>query len=425
MPAIYFESTGRYNRTLEQPRYGRRGDRAEIVRRRDCGRRLAAAIRQFDDGDIGLADLREEIDNAGVDTSRVNGYLGHLIAEHFRVCDDCGSLNLPDDCVSAGNRAICESCQENYYMCEHCDALTHSDDVTYINDASICESCRDRYFYYWESDDEWHSEPEDDGALIRDYDVTLTGPIGKLPLDRRSSHVLGAELELEIDDPEAFAEALDCQHDSSICHCKRDGSLDSAHGIEVVTGYGTLNAVLPVIESVAALAKTCDGRSHDGNGCGLHIGLDRSQFSANLQAKIIVFWNCRANYAFLRQFTRRDYRSNDYCRAKAEKATKGFLANPELASGDKYEIVNTRHRSHLEFRAFRGSLRPLTLRACLSLVSLVASFCDQANPEPNDLTSAAFAKWILTAVDGGDARRVALVDYLANRRKSLSDFACA
>lgn len=429
MPALYYQSTRRWNQSLVHAACGRRArlferrDVAEVIRRRRRGHDLSAAIRQFDDDEIDAAELRDLIDDAGVDASRVNGYLGRLIADHLRLCDDCGGLRLPDDCTSDGDSTLCESCRENYYSCEHCDSLTHGNDVTYINDAAVCDSCRDRHYHYWESDDQWHSEPEDD-ALIREYNVTLTGPIGPTPVDRRAQHVLGAELELEIDDPEDFAAALDCQHDPSICHCKRDGSLDSAHGVEVVTGYGTLGAVLPVLESVAALAKSHDGRSHDGNSCGLHIGLDRSQFAAALQAKIIVFWNCRANYPFLRQFTRRDYRSNDYCRAKAEKATSGFLANPDLASGDKYEIVNTRHRSHLEFRAFRGSLLPRTLRACLSLVSLVATFCDQANPEPNDLTGTAFVAW-LQSVDAKDPRRAAVADYLAHRGKALADFSCA
>jgi hypothetical protein len=379
-------------------------------------------MRQFNDDEIGDDDLRDDIDRADVNLSRANGALGSLIAAHFQVCDDCGSLETRAEALVVDDRALCESCRENYYMCECCDSLTHGDDINCIDDSAVCDDCRDRNFYYWESDGEYHSEPELTDGPIHEYNVTLTGPIGPLPIDRRANHVLGAELEMEVGDRCDFADAIDSEHSTNDCHCKRDGSLDDEYGVEVVTGYGTLPNVLAVLESVATMARDHNGKSHDGESCGLHIGLDRSQFSALLQAKIIVFWNSEGNYPFLKQFTRRDYRTNSYCRLKSDKATHDFIDEPDLASRDKYEIVNTCHRSHLEFRAFRGSLLPLTLRACLSLVSLIASFCDQANPEPTELTSSAFVRWLQTS-SAADERTMALAAYLSNRGKSLAAYA--
>jgi hypothetical protein len=427
MPLTFWQSTSRPDRTLEHSRIGRRayllcaGNVAEVARRYHRGRSLAASIRQFNDDEIDAEDLRDDIDRADVNPSRVNGALGSIIAAHFHVCDDCGSLELQADALVVDDRALCEFCRENYYTCECCDSLTHGDDINCIEDSAVCDDCRDRRYYYWESDGEYHSEPEPADGPIQEYNVTLTGPIGTLPSDRRTTHVLGAELELEVGDTYYFADAIDSEHSPNDCHCKRDGSLDDEHGVEVVTGYGTLPNVLGVLESVAIIAKNHSGKSHDGDSCGLHIGLDRSQFPALLQAKIIVFWNSEGNFSFLRQFTRRDYRTNSYCRLKSDKATRVFIEDPDLASGDKYEIVNTRHHSHLEFRAFRGSLLPLTLRACLSLVSLIASFCDQADPEPTELTSGAFVRWLQASA--ADERMMALEAYLSNRGKSMAAYA--
>jgi hypothetical protein len=418
MPVLYWQSTQREDRSLTESRAGTRayllshGRLHDVQRRRERGRELAAALRQFDDDDIDIDDLREIIEDASLNRSRINGRLGALIQRHFSICDDCDSLQSPDHCETADGRTICESCLDSYYRCEHCDCLAHGDAITCINDAAICDCCRDENYYYWESDGEWHSEPER-SDLIYPYNVTMTGPLGTLPTDRRASHVLGAELELEVDDPSEFAESLDSEHSTDQCHCKHDGSLSDEHGVEVVTGHGTFADLTSILESVATIARQHGGKSHEGDGCGLHIGLDRSQFSTLLQAKIIVFWNAKANYDFLRQFTRRDYRTNGYCKAKPEKATREFLDSPDLAAGDKYEIVNTCHRSHLEFRAFRGSLIPRTLRACVALVSAIASYCDQANPEPRDLTSAAFCRW-LQSVD--DERSKAITAYLEHRK---------
>src|SRR4051812_25785552 len=121
MPSTFWQSTDRANRTLEYRQIGRRAyllnnqRLAEVSRRQERGRSLAAAIRQFDADEIDVDDLRQEIDQSAVNPSRVNGYLGRLIAEHFCVCDDCDSLELQDECLVYGDRKLCESCQDNYF----------------------------------------------------------------------------------------------------------------------------------------------------------------------------------------------------------------------------------------------------------------------------------------------------------------------
>jgi hypothetical protein len=113
------------------------------------------------------------------------------------VCEDCGAIVPEDESHDAGGRRetriVCASCFDELCTCEDCGAGVSGDDITMIGECGVCDSCRDRgnYFrcddcgewfhddvsystarracvcgacvesyYYWESDNEYHSEPE-------------------------------------------------------------------------------------------------------------------------------------------------------------------------------------------------------------------------------------------------------------------------
>lgn len=441
--------------------------RASITRatNRQNGRALARAIRRFAVDEIDDCEFRDVVNAAA--PHHLSPALESALDDSLR-CDDCGHWCDCNEMSTIDDRdanCVCESCREDncstccacnemrrvddtqlingdtfcdscanemFVSCERCGDYVSADDYLVVDDCvSWCQECADNYASYCEGAGGYVTEPCDDSDCescyredsdgIAEYNVTHCKALGELPQDRCACHVLGAELEMEVDDPRVFATELADSYSRQQCHCKRDGSLNSTSGVEVVTGHGTIDALMPILNTAAALARKHNGKSHDGADCGLHIGLDRSQLSGAVQAKIIVFWNSAANYAFLRQFTRRDYRDCGWCKIKSDKATADFIDSPALRSSDKYEIVNTCHATHLEFRGFRGSLLPRTLLACVSLVSLVATYCLSSAPDSKDLTAARFVAWLESL--GDDARRVAIVDYLQNRNKSLADFA--
>jgi hypothetical protein len=453
MCRLYFASTGREDRSLVTARVARRAN----ARNRENGKRLARAIRRHQDDELENEQFLEAVN--WVKPNRISATLQDILGDFACRCDDCGDY-VDEGTVSTlddrTNDCVCDYCRDDgCSSCNYCGELHRDENGTHVDGDFYCDYCADEHFvecercnehvsrhngdyacvddnelwcldccdsaaYFCESRGGYYSEPTgDDGqSLIRPYNVTLCGPLGELPTDRRGCHVLGAELECEVSDRDNFAKEIQATFPPQHCHCKKDGSLNETKGVEIVTGHGTLDTLLPILHKAAELAAKHGGKSHDAKNCGLHIGLDRSQLPARLQAKIIYFWNSSANYRFLRQFARRDYRSVSWCKAKLEKATAEFLAAPQLNSSDKYEIVNTLHESHLEFRGFRGSLRPLTLSACISVVSLIASFCDSPAATPAALTAAEFVKW---ARASHDPRWATCVAYLANRSKSAAE----
>lgn len=448
-----------------------------ILQQQSRGDRLASELRQFEAEELDLTDLLDTINELG-GSSWSSSLSPRLLAAienaDARQCSDCQNWTIDDELYgiddNSGDR-VCDSCRcDNCCSCDSCGNTIRNDNITYVNDSSYCESCYDENFTtcdrcsesianddvytvedrnycqsccedhatYCESQGEYRLSPCDDCdceschgedcecrhcSLIYDYSTTLCRALGTLPENRIKRHVMGAELECEVSDKQDFAKSLRNQYPATSCHCKRDGSLDSTTGVEIVTGHGIQSELLSVLEFAANLARReYDGQSHNGDSCGLHIGLDRSQFSSALQARIIVFWNSGENYPLLRQFTRRDYRNLSYCSIKPEKASDAFIARPDLSSREKYEIVNTRHASHLEFRGFRGSLLPRTLRACVSLVSLIASYCEIATTAA-ELTSGRFIDWLLAEVADDDCRKQFVIAYLVNRGKQLEQFA--
>lgn len=447
------------------------------TRRLAQGRRLAKELRQYETEELDLEDLVATIAEFGSQVRRrlSSRLLALLQASDAQQCTDCELWTMPDNLSSLDDNSgdcVCDSCRDiDCSTCGDCGNLVRQSDTTWVSDTCYCDSCHSENFVtcdycresipndetnevdgnstwcssccsdnatYCESSETYRTRPCDDCdcdschgddcncrlcLLVLDYSTTLCGALGNLPANRIASHVMGAELECEVDDRREFARDLRNIYPATSCHCKRDGSLDSDKGVEIVTGHGIQTELMAVLETAANLARRdYAGQSHNGDSCGLHIGLDRSQFSSALQARIIVFWNSGENYKLLRQFTRRDYRNLSYCQIKPEKACDAFIARPDLSSREKYEIVNTRHATHLEFRGFRGSLLIRTLRACVSLVSLIASYCEIATTAA-ELTSGRFIDWLLREVAADDSRRLAVLAYLSHRGQVVETYA--
>jgi hypothetical protein len=175
-----------------------------------AGAAVGAAIMADDNGAVceALEAVRRLTGSAKFKRSRNIASL--LEARDIVVCEDCGAIVPEDDSHDAGGRRetriVCDDCFGDLCTCEECGAGVSGDDITEIGGVSICDCCRDRgnYFrcddcrewfhcdeshgvaggncvcegcvdsyYYWESDEEYHSEPEpeerDDSPVDPDH----------------------------------------------------------------------------------------------------------------------------------------------------------------------------------------------------------------------------------------------------------------
>jgi len=230
---------------------------------------------------------------------------------------------------------------------------------------------------------------------------------------------MGAELEIEFPNGGLREFSKYIHEKKKFAHAESDSSLSNS-GVEIVTHYGTIANLLPVLEEICKVAKRNGGKAHDTKTCGMHISLQRSHFGLETIGRLVTFWNREENYSFLRAFARRNYRKHSYARIKLEKGQKEFVEECRLHGipySEKYDLVNTCHGSHIEFRAFRGSINPHTVTACVSLVSRLAAYCKHVRSY-DSLTAQRFAVWLLKNPRHG--RTAAIINYL-NRRSQRTD----
>ena len=449
MPNLHslWSCTDRRNRTIPLLAFGTQPLHFRRKQLR-AGHELSKLIAQWVSGEsVDPEDLFDAY--AGAGRPRLSGHLRELVDETLTGCADCNTPCLPEEHYNASDECICSDCSEYYITCSDCDRGVHEDNTMQVGDdgrtETVCETCySESYFTCGRCDSSFHNEDsvsvvdrnysvcescsesmytDEDGEcyysrpgsdLILPYNVTRTGPIGDMPQDRSRYHVMGFELEIELPDREDFARDLKEAISIKVAHCKSDGSLNSDTGVEVVTGYGTMHKMVPLADQIIAIARSYGATSHDNHRCGLHVGLDRRDLSDVNEAQFVGMWHNGENRTSFRPFARRNYLEGEYCSARSNKSGKAYVDEAKLngvPSSSKFEVVNTAHTTHLEVRAFRGSLLPITVHACLAIVSLSAHYCKK-NREVEELSVVPFIDWAMNLAD----KRVDACEKYLNKR---------
>ena len=172
--------------------------------------------------------------------------------------------------------------------------------------------------------------------------------------------------------------------------CEEDGSLGSVNGFEIITQPATLAAHLSPefhLDELLAKLDSEGAMSHDTSCCGLHVHYNRGALGHTEQArdmvcaKLLVLMDRFENE--LKLIARRDYTQNGYClkfrnfSATGENSTQKLLEKyqPCKDSRDRYHALNLTNRNTIEFRIFRGTLKPLALKATLELVDTMVNYC--------------------------------------------------
>ena len=128
-------------------------------------------------------------------------------------------------------------------------------------------------------------------------------------------------------------------------------------------------------------------KSHDGRNCGLHVHVSRAALGMTPEAIDMV---CAKILVLMDKFTpeliafaRRDWTTNHYCKkydgfnGSGENSTKKLLGKfkPCKDSRDRYHALNLTNSATIEFRIFKGTLNPLTLRATVQLCDTLVQYC--------------------------------------------------
>lgn len=218
---------------------------------------------------------------------------------------------------------------------------------------------------------------------------------------------------------------------SAFCRVESDGSL--VNGFEIVSAPMTL-AAHKATDWTGLFAKLTEmgARAHDTDTCGLHVHVSRAALGNTDEAKRLCIAKILELVERFQQqlscFARRDITGSQWCgpteyghstsdgsRALRRKAAtiqdqQGFAVH----DGRRYRAVNLQNPSTIEFRLFKGTLKPETFYATLTLVDGLVRWCKQhTTPEAHTVTWDGLLAWIN---DEG------LTAYWNSRRQYLNRF---
>lgn len=226
------------------------------------------------------------------------------------------------------------------------------------------------YRSYIEDEDE-DSEEESDGLLSYDSDVIDVH--GWPRRTKRTSLCFGVELEMEAKKRGSYwslLSALGGNQGNGRYILKRDGSLGDGVGVELVTLPYTLEDHRSFFAWDKVLSAQVSNLAQSGSGttaCGMHVHVNRAVLSPLTIGKMLVFLNSAANEAFVTDVAQR--KSNGYCERDAKKKATDYKR------GDRYDILNVARKT-VEFRLFRGNLRPERVLKNLEFCHALVRFCE-------------------------------------------------
>lgn len=297
-------------------------------------------------------------------------------SDHAFCCCDCGENYRLSNAIGYGDDSLCRGCYEDsYFTCEDCREVSHVENSHCSasgHDGMYCDSC-------------FEEQSSDDCEGVLDYSANVVRLLH--PHIDPSAHLLGVELECESSDSSMTGEnAADCVSSlgTSFAIAKCDGSLRSGHGFELVTIPANLDEQR---EHWKAFFRHVPRglKSWDTSGrCGMHVHASRAPLSGLTIGKILVFINSSDNQTFVEAIAGR--RSQSWAAFSDKKISDGKRCNP-----NRYEAVNLQNSATIEFRIFRGSLKPERFLKNLDFIASTIAFCVRSGIR--ELTIPAYLKW--------------------------------
>ena len=283
--------------------------------------------------------------------------------EGYAKCSICGEWHKLDDMTEYGDKILCEDCASaSTWTCAHCGAAFYDweDDACEIFNETVCARCYDELSY------------------IDGYGHTATNKRYRAPGESPTKKYLGMELEMESSERnnDDMVAHIRFACPDIPAHIKSDGSL--SNGAEFAFYPATrkyLTEVFP-LDDFCQTARDVGAVSHDSKRCGLHVHVSRAFFSASKLAYAKLCIMLDRIWDNLVVFSRRDYDQIDDWAKKNDVSYESIETTLAWNAGDRYLAINDTNSDTIEFRVFRGSLIPDTIRATLEFVDIFTDYAE-------------------------------------------------
>lgn len=304
-------------------------------------------------------------------------------------CAHCGASMYENDAYVVLTDLLCTTGTRRSYVtenwCEACfaDDSRSSPDYPY----SVSADFADARLHYWESDGDWHMDPYEDEEdsdswehMLHDYGTNVVSIHGWPDTTPQDSLCFGVELEMEAKSRDYFSdmvELLGGMDGNGRYILKQDGSLDDGKGAELVTLPYTLDGHRKVFDWQRTLTPGLRNLARSGRGtenCGIHIHVNKAALSALTIGKLLVFLNSEDNDSFVTLIAQRE--SSHPCGRDASKKITDVHPGP---FADRYDILNVTGYHTVEFRMFRGNLRPERVLKNIEFCHALIRFCERTS----------------------------------------------
>lgn len=199
------------------------------------------------------------------------------------------------------------------------------------------------------------------------------------PYDRRA---FGIEIEVHAKNVQSLgstrvavqiAASLTKEAFGDFAYLKCDGSLSDS-GFEIVTHPATYrylreNRVFDVLDKLPVT-------SYAHRDTGLHIHVSRKLLTKLQLCKIVYFYSDPKNQEYLKKVAQRDY--TDYCKridkGKMKHMAEATESNRRASHYDRYQAVNLINTNTVEFRMFKGNVKPEAIYKAIQFVDALIEF---------------------------------------------------
>lgn len=344
----------------------------------------------------------------------------NALEANFHKCDDCGDWHENDLTTALNSRGrsveICGNCYDSRYaVCDDCGDVIHCDFYSTSHDSVICNNCINDNYTWCECEDTYVlqgececEEEEENTSLIKNYSYKPS-PMFKGESERLNPFI-GFELEIETGSVIKNECAELCAQNSSL-YLKSDGSLDN--GFEIVSHPSTLE--IHKSENYGEIFKSLakmGARSHDTKTCGLHFHLETKWMTENHKIRLGMFLTlCQPEFEIL---ARR--RESTYAQFKKVENHSDFK---KWQNDDRYAALNWQNKHTVEFRIFKGTLKPETFFASMELCVAAYRFTVEKTSMSYPLDSQVIFKRFLKHVRKHENEYKNLIDYLKSKNFSV------
>lgn len=257
--------------------------------------------------------------------------------------------------------------QKYFSQCSSCNSWELKDNFIF----GICSACAGDF-------------PKDLAGYTTRAHELFDPIIGK---SKYSSTLLGVELEYEFSGNKLETLFLLHKHLKNHAVLKRDGSL--SNGVEICTRPASIDIHLGTLKN-AFEDEELMKRIKVETTCGMHVHIDRRKMSALTLGKLIQFMQNKDNKTLLQLIAERS--DNRFSKLATGLTVTSFHRG--LASGDRYQGINTQNQNTAEIRIFKTPNSFKQFLKNMEFVSAISDFVQPANSGVKDMTTDSFLHFV-------------------------------